>query len=183
MQRIERFNQQALAMVFEAPPAGSKHQEDAQALAAILGGTNSRIYWNVIQEGLSPSAGATYMDFHDCGLLALSAVCEPENCERCAEALQSEARALTAGGAQEKEVQRVRNKRRTGLAVESEAPYYRLMQLMDDIDYHGGPRTIEQRLAAVDAVTTESIARCLEEFPIAGEGYFVSVGPRDWPAI
>ena len=181
VQQIERFNQQALAMVFEAPPAGSQHQEDAQALAAILGGVNSRIYWNVIQEGLSPSAGATYMDFHDCGLLALSAVCEPDNCAPCAKALQAEALAITRDGALEKEVQRVRNKRRTSLAVEGEAPYYRLMQLMDDIDYHGGPRTIEERLAAVDAVTTDSIARCLKQFPVTGNGYFVSVGPRDWP--
>ena len=183
VQQIERFNQQALAMVFEAPPAGSRHQEDAQALAAILGGVNSRIYWNVIQEGLSPSAGAAYIDFHDCGLLALSAVCEPDNCAPCAKALQAEALAITRDGALEKEVQRVRNKRRTSLAVEGEAPYYRLMQLMDDIDYHGGPRTIEERLAAVDAVTTDSIARCLKQFPVTGDGYFVSVGPRNWPEI
>jgi predicted Zn-dependent peptidase len=183
VQVIERFNQQAIALVFRAPPAGHARQEDAQALASILGGTNSRIYWNVMQEGLSPSAGATYMDFHDCGLMAISAICEPENCDKCAEALQAEALAITKGGTEAKEVQRVRNKRRTSLAVESEAPYYRLMQLMDDIDYHGGPRTIEERLAAVDAVTTDSIARCLEEFPITDHGYFVSVGPRDWPNI
>jgi len=183
VQQIERFNQQALAMAFEAPPAGGAHQEDAQALAAILGGVNSRIYWNVIQEGLSPSAGATYLDFHDCGLFGISAICEAENCEKCVQALQAEALALTRDGVQDKEVQRVRNKRRTSLAVESEAPYYRLMQLMDDIDYHGGPRTIEQRLAAVDAVTTDSIACYLERFPITGNGYLVSVGPRDWPEV
>jgi predicted Zn-dependent peptidase len=183
VQQVKRFNQQALAMVFPAPPAASEHQEDAQALAAILGGSNSRIYWNVIQEGLSASAGATFMDFHDCGLMALSAVCEPANCEACTEALQAEAENITQNGVLEKEVQRVRNKRRTGLAVEAEAPYYRLIQLMDDIDYYGGPRTIEQRLAAVDAVSAESIARCLEEFPITGHGYFVSVGPRDWPEL
>ncbi|UCG32757.1 MAG: insulinase family protein [Phycisphaerales bacterium] len=183
VQQLKRFNQQALAMVFPAPPAGSEHEEDAQALAAILGGSNSRIYWNVMQEGLSASAGATHLDFHDCGLLAISAICEPANCESCTEALQAEAENITQNGVLEKEVQRVRNKRRTSLAVEAEAPYYRLMQLMDDIDYHGGPRTIEQRLAAVDAVTTESIARCLEKFPITERGYFVSVGPRDWPEL
>jgi predicted Zn-dependent peptidase len=54
---------------------------------------------------------------------------------------------------------------------------------MDDIDYRGAPRTVEERLAAVDAVSVESIAACLERYPITDGGYFVSVGPRDWPAL
>lgn len=181
VQQVERFNQQAIALVFPAPPAAHQHEENARALAAILGGENSRIYWNVIQEGLSACSGATYLDFHDCAIFAVSAVCQPENCEKCVEALKAEALRITRQHVRQDEVQRVRNKRRTSLAVEAEAPYHRFMQIVDDIDYYGAPRTVEQRLAAVDAVSANSIADCIQEFPIVGNGLFVSVGPRDWP--
>jgi hypothetical protein len=55
------------------------------------------------------------------------------------------------------------------------------MQLADDLETHGQVRTAETRLAAVEAVTTESIAGYLAHFPIAGEGLLLSCGPRDWP--
>ncbi len=183
VQQIDRFKQQAVALVFRGPPAGHRFEEEGRAMASIIGGDNSRIYWSVIQEGLSACAGATYLDFHDCAIFALSAVCQPENCEACVEALEAEALKITREGAREPEVQRVRNKRRTGLAVEGEAPYHRFVQLVDDIDYHGAPRTVEERLAAVDAITPQTLGEYLEAFPITDKGMFVSVGPRNWPIL
>ncbi len=97
--------------------------------------------------------------------------------------MQTEARRICTTKVDGHEVQRVKNKRRTSLAVEAEAPYHRLLQIMDDVDVRGAPRTIEQRLAAVDAVTVESIAEYFQRYPIDGDGFFISVGPRDWPPL
>ena len=80
-------------------------------------------------------------------------------------------------------MQRVKNRQRTGLAAEGESPYHRLNGLMDDVDYRGQPRTIEQRLAAVQAIDASAVRDYLEHYPIHDKGYFVSVGPRDWPPI
>jgi predicted Zn-dependent peptidase len=82
-----------------------------------------------------------------------------------------------------REIDRVKNRRRTALAVEGESPYYRLVQIMDDVDTLGRPRTVEERLAAVNAVTEESIAECFARYPVDGPGYLTSVGPRAWPAL
>jgi predicted Zn-dependent peptidase len=71
--------------------------------------------------------------------------------------------------------------RRTSLANEAEAPFYRLGQLVDDIDYRGRPRTTEERLAAVDAVDAQSIADYLRKYPLTQEGFLAAVGPRNWP--
>ena len=79
------------------------------------------------------------------------------------------------------EVERVKNKRRTSLAVEAEAPYYRLTQLMDDMEDHGAPRTIEETLAEVDAVSADTIHDYLQACPINIPGHLTSVGPRNWP--
>jgi len=182
VKKVERFHQQEIALVFAAPGAGHPMDETAEATASILGGGNSRIFWNIVQAGLSPRAGAWRVAYEDCGLTILSGLCDPANCEKLAEALRKEARELIAQGPEPHEVQRVKNKRRTSLAVEAEAPYYRLVQIMDDVDTYGQPRSVEQRLAEVDAVTGQSVVDYLEAFPITDPGFLVSVGPREWPA-
>ncbi len=183
VQQVTRFNQQAILLAFPAASGRDEQDEDAQALAAILGGDNSRFYWNIVQAGLAPRASVWHENYEDCGLMVLYGMGDPEHAEKLAEAMQREADAVTASGVTDAEVQRVRNKRRTSLAAEAEAPYYRLSQLVEDIDYIGRPRTVEERLDRVNRVTADSIARYLQRFPITGNGYFISVGPRDWPPV
>lgn len=181
VQVIDRFNQQAVFLAYPSASASDPLDETAEAVAAILGGVNSRIYWNVVQEGLSPRAGVFREEYHDAGALTLFALCEPENVEKCLEVMREQAVQLTQGGVEPREIARVKNLRRTSLAVESEAPFFRLGQLADDVDYLGGPRTTQERLAAVDAVCEATIAEYLQRFPITTEGLLVSVGPRNWP--
>ena len=180
VKQVERFNQQAVLLAFPAASARDEQDEDSEALAAILGGVNSRFYWKIVQEGIAPRASVWHEDYEDCGLMILYGIGDPEHAERLHEAMRREAAEITAGGVTEQEVQRVRNKRRTQLAAEAEAPYYRLSQVMEDVDYHGHPRTVEERLDRVNRVTAASLARYLERFPIVRDGCFVSVGPRDW---
>jgi len=180
---IERFHQQVLILAFPSASATHALDETAEAATAILGGANSRIYWNIVQKGLSTRAGAMREEYADFGLLVVFGLCEPENAEELLSALRQEARELTAAGAEPKEIQRVKNLRRTSLAMESEAPFYRLGQLIDDIEYYGRPRPAAERMAAVEAVSAETIREYLRAFPITGDGFLVSVGPRRWPEI
>ena len=69
------------------------------------------------------------------------------------------------------------------LAVESEAPYHRLTQLMDDMEYYGAPRTVEQMLADVDAVSVDTVREYFSQYPIDRDGHLTSVGPRGWPKL
>ncbi len=182
VKQVERFNQQLIAISLEAPAATDSLHETAQAVAAILGGNNSRFYWNVVQTGLSPQAAAWRLDYADSGLLILSGQCEPKNAEELVEAMRREAATMCRQPVEQREIDRVKNRRRTSLAVEGESPYHRLVQVMDDVDYRGQPRTVEERLAAVERVSHASIREYLDRFPIDGAGHLVSVGPRDWPA-
>ncbi len=177
---FERFNRQELCHVF--PSTGGNHplEESAEAAASILGGENSRFYWHIVQEGIAPHAAVWRIDYQDCGLMVMAGECDADKCEQLADAMRIEAEKFTGQGAKPEEVQRVKNRRRTSLAIESESPYYRLGQLLDDIDYRGGPRTVGQRLAEVDAVSPKSIAEYLEAYPITTGGHFISVGPRAW---
>ncbi len=176
----ERFTRQELGHVFLSNGGCDPLEETAEALASILGGGNSRFYWQIEQQGIAPDVSVWRIDYEDCGVMVLAGECDPDKCEQLADAMHTEAVKLTRDGALPEEVQRVKNHRRTSLALESESPYYRLGQILDDVDYRGGPRTVQQRLAEVDAVSVESIAEYLDKYPITEGGHFISVGPRDW---
>jgi len=94
---------------------------------------------------------------------------------------RAEAAQMQRLGAQPDEVQRVANTMRTNAARDGDAPMRRLMQLANDIDVLGEPRTLEQQLARIEAVTAADLRALLASHPINGEGMLVSVGPADWP--
>lgn len=181
--QVERFKQQLLALTFPAVSAADEQAETAAAAATILGGENSRFFWNVIQTGLSPRAGAYHLDYTDCGAMILYGMCPPEGAEKLLEAIRAEAKRICVERVEEHEVDRVKNRRRTSLAAESEAPYHRLTQLMDDMEHRGYPRTVDQMLAEVDAITADTIHEYFQRYPISAAGHLASVGPRRWPEV
>ena len=180
-QQADRFNQQAVGWIYPAPRSGHPDVEVARAVASILGGGNSRFYWEIVQAGLAPHVGAYWMGYCDSGVMMLDGLCLPENAEALTEAMRREADKITRDGVTESELQLVKNKRRTGLAIEAEAAYHRLMQLAEDLCDYGRPRTVDERLADVEAVTLDRVTHYLTEWPVVGEGLFLSLGPRHWP--
>jgi predicted Zn-dependent peptidase len=179
--RIDRFQQQAVAIVHQAPSAVHPDREVADVFAAILGGHNSRFYWNIVQAGIAPHLWAGRLDYCDVGLMIMAGFCEPERAAEVHDAMRREVARVSREGVKDDEVQRVKNRTRTALATEAEAPYYRLSQMVHDIDVFDRPRSVSERLAAIDAVTAGSIADYVAAWPTTGEGYLTSVGPREWP--
>lgn len=180
-QKLERFQQQAVALIYPGPSSVSPDRETGDVLASILGGHNSRFYWNIVQTGIAPEVWSGRLDYCDAGIMVLCGFCEPGKCPAMLDAMREETRKLVEGGVTDDEVQRIKNRVRTGLATESESPYYRLSQLVNDIDILGRPRGVAERLADIDAVTASGIAAYLERWPISDEGFLASVGPREWP--
>lgn len=177
----DRFNQQFVAITF--PSVGSNHEftETAEAASAILGGGNSRFFWNIVQTGISPRTSVYHVQYEDCGLMLLCGVCQPENSEKFLDAMRAEADQICREKVQPREIERVKNRRRTSLAVGAEAPYHRLTQVMEDMDTRGAPRTVDQMLADIDTVSADSVEAYFEQYPINIPGHLSSVGPRDWP--
>ena len=180
---VSRFKQQIVVLTFPSVSACDNRAETAAAAATIVGGDNSRFFWNIIQKGIAPRAGAFHLDYTDCGVMVLYGSCQPENAERLVDAMRAEARRIRTDGVDEHEVARVKNKRRTSLAIEGEAPYHRLTQLMDDMEYRGAPRTVEQMLADVDEITVDTVDQYFREYPVDVAGHLTSVGPRRWPEV
>ncbi len=183
VRQVERFNQQAIGWTFPAPPEGHPDTEVALAVSSVLGGENSRFYWDIVQAGLSPNAGVYWFGRNDCGMIMLDGLCLPDKAEAFEEAVRREAEKITREGVTEAELQRVKNRRRTSLVAEAEAAFRRLLQVAEDLCGYDHPRTVEERLAEVESVTAERVARYLSDWPIVDGGLFLSLGPRQWPEV
>lgn len=179
--KTDRFQQQALVLAYPAPSAAHEDREAADVLGSILGGHNSRFYWNIIQAGIASQVAAGRMDYCDAGMMMAWGLSEPSKAEQLLTAMRGEIRKITEGGVTEDEVQRIKNRTRTGLATEAESPYYRLMQMMQEVDVLDRPRDVAERLAAVDAVSVKTIRAYLEKWPLTEPGCLASLGPLDWP--
>jgi predicted Zn-dependent peptidase len=179
--RVDRFQQQALALAYPAPSSVHEDRHTADVLASILGGHNSRFFWNIVQAGIAPHVSAGRVEYCDVGMMLAFGMCEPSKTEQLLETMRTEIGKLARDGVTKDEVQRVINRVRTSLATEAEAPYYRLMQLIHDVDVLGRPRSVSERLAELDAVTVDRARAYLAAWPLAGEGSLTSLGPRDWP--
>ncbi|MBX3396581.1 MAG: insulinase family protein [Phycisphaerae bacterium] len=177
----ERFQRQAIGLLYPGPSALHEDRDNGDVLASILGGQNSRFFWNIIQAGVAAHVAAGRLDYCDDGMMIAFGFSEPDRCQQLLDAMRRELDKVMKEGVTEDEVQRVKNRSRTGLATEAEAPYYRLMQMIQDIDDFGRPRSVDERLAAIDAVTPESIRGYLQRWPLAGDCMLISLGPRDWP--
>jgi predicted Zn-dependent peptidase len=179
--RSDQFQQQALALCYAAPSASDPERETADVLASILGGHNSRFFWNIIQAGIAPHVAAGRLDYCDTALMIAFGFCEPDRAGALLDAFRTEIQGVRDSGVRADEVQQVKNRVRTALMTEAEAPYYRLMQVVQDVDVLGRPRDVAERLAAIDAVTPDSIGAYLTRWPMTGEGFLACLGPRDWP--
>jgi predicted Zn-dependent peptidase len=179
--KLEQFQQQSVILIYPSVPNGHRDGETVEVFQALFGGPNSRCYWNIVQKGVCSQAGAAWLSYGDCGMLALYADGEPQRCDEMVGALEEQAREVSEKGFRPEEVQRVKNRRRTHLALEAESPRTRLMQLVDDLEARGHVRSADARLAAVEAVSERTIAAYLRRLPITGERLLVSCGPREWP--
>jgi len=180
--KMDRFQQQAVAIVFPGPSALHADRENGDVVGAILGGHNSRFYWKIVQAGIAPHLWAGRIDYCDSGLMVLCGFSEPDRVGELHDAMRREADRLMKDGVTDDEVNRVKVRSRTGLATEAEAPYYRLNQMVSDIDDFDRPRTVAERMGAIEAVTAQSVRGYLERWPVSGPGFVCSVGPREWTA-
>ncbi|MBU0639938.1 MAG: insulinase family protein [Planctomycetes bacterium] len=179
--QLEQFQQQSLALIYPSIPYGAADEELTEAFTALFGGSNSRCYWNIVQKGICVQAGAVWLAYQDCGLMVLYADGDAERCEQMLAALREQAEAVCKSGFRPDEVQRVKNHRRTQLALEAENPRTRIMHLIDDVEARGYVRTTDARMAAVDAVSVKALSDHLAAYPVTGEGLLISAGPRVWP--
>lgn len=179
---LDQFKQQSIIILYPSVAYGHEMSESISAFSSLFGGANSQCFWNIVQKGIATAAGAAWLSYADCGVLAFYADGEPDKAEEMYDALRHEIDVAMKNGFDEQAIQRVKNQRRTQLALEAESPRTRLMQVIDDIEEHDFPQPVATRLAEVEAVSSATIRKYFDKYPLAGDGLLFSCGPRAWPA-
>lgn len=177
---LPRFQQHSTIVMYPSIAPGDADEDTVEVLTSVIGGANSRCYWNIVQKGIASQAGVAWLAYDGIGMLAFYADGDPQRCNEMYAALRTEIDNLRDLGVTDEEVQRVKNRQLTQLALESENPRTRLMQIIDDLEGHGYVRSSESRLASVNQISAKTIDRYLERCPIDGDGLIISVGPRSW---
>lgn len=178
----KRFQKQAVAIAFPAPPADKNHEHiefTGSIVAAVLGGANSRLYWNLVRKGIALSASSDLQSFTDSGMFLIYAICMPEKLAEVEQRLRENILKIQNEGVTEEELFKAKNRWKTAYVRSAESPFSRLYQAAMDLNTLGTIRSTEQSLKDLNSITVQDTRNYLNAWPLTGEGFTVYAGPAD----
>jgi predicted Zn-dependent peptidase len=173
----DKVTRQHLCFITAGPSAQSQQRYAASLLATIIGDdTGSRLYWSLIDTALADSADMEYEPLDGTGAFYTYASCDPEQAPKIIEIINGCFEKVRREGVTENELQAAKNKIASSVTLHGELPIGRLVPLGFSWTYRKEHRSLAEELEILRAVTTEDIARCLEEFDI-NTTTLVGIGP------
>jgi predicted Zn-dependent peptidase len=133
-------------------------------LASILGDdSGSRLFWQLVDNGLAESAVVFTQEFDDCGLFSIFTTCAPEQHESNWETIQS----ILASGVKQpitdREIELAKNKICSGLVLSSERPSNRLFSVGGAWLKRGKYETVSEVAAHYKRVTKTQLQEAFEQ--------------------
>ncbi|MEO6654777.1 MAG: pitrilysin family protein [Pyrinomonadaceae bacterium] len=150
----------------------------ADLLANIIGGGTSSRLWQKIREqrGLAYSVGASAIMYQDCGLFSIFAGTSPEQVEEVVELSITEMRDIVQNGVNDRELELAKQQTRASILLSLEDSASRAASLAQSEMTHGRQISVEETLAAVDAVTTDDCHNIATEFFRSENVAFAALG-------
>ncbi|GAC1461411.1 MAG: pitrilysin family protein [Ktedonobacterales bacterium] len=156
----------------------------AELATAVLGDSSgSRLFWNIYQKGLAETAAASISAFDHTGMLVTFASTTPDHAPAVLELLRAELKGLEEDGVQEDELRRAKDKLVSRTVLDGESTYSRMQNLAYTWVAEHRLRTIDEEVAAIEAVTVEDVRRTLARYPITERLVLTAYGPLDAGAL
>jgi predicted Zn-dependent peptidase len=147
------------------------------AIAILSGGTSGRLFSEVRQKrSLCYSVGASYAAGRDRGLVTLYAGTTPDRAQETLDVSMAEVRRLAEGFGDE-EFRRAVIGLKSRLVMQGESTPARAAALASDQHRIGRPRSLDERLAEVEAVTADDLRRYVADRS-PGPFTLATIGPR-----
>ncbi|MFZ1700786.1 MAG: pitrilysin family protein [Pyrinomonadaceae bacterium] len=170
-------------MIIATPLVGATDERRyaADLLSNIIGGGTSSRLWQKVREerGLAYNVGASASMYQDCGLFAISAGTSPEQVGEVVDLSIAEMRAVVADGITNDELELAKQQTRASILLSLEDSASRAAAIAQSEMIHGRQISIEETLAAVDAVTRDEIAAIAQEFFATEKIAFAALGDLD----
>lgn len=168
-----------IAFAVPAPRENDSDAVTADMLAAYLGAsTNSRLFWSVIQKGLADEASAEYIGFSDAGLFYVYLSVDPDNAAEVVEIVNRELADLS-NGIDAAALDRAKTKASTALVCSGQHGLHRFWQVAGSISRDVPLKSLDEQLAEIDRVSTDSVAAYLERFPVTVDPSLIALGPLE----
>ena len=149
------------------PPPELETRYSAEVLATVVGDdTGSRLYWALLDPGLAEAASMDYHEYDGVGAYYLYASGSPDRFQEILETTYATLGDLQKGGITEEELHQAKSKLSSRVVRNSERPMGRMHAIGYNRTYFDSYCTVDDELAAIDAVTVESVRQLLDQYPI-----------------
>ena len=178
VERKEKLQQEHVAIASAAPSEGSELTWAADVLSSVLGDSSgSRLFWEVTQKGLADSAESEYYGFGDVGMFLTYFSASPEKAPEVMRVVRGEMEKLEREGVSEDELARAKVKAVSGVVIGGEASQRRMFEVAELYVSKGRALSVDEVVAAIEAVSVEDIRRVLDLFPFSRTFTLQAAGP------
>lgn len=174
-----KLQQETVFLLSPGPAVDSPLREAAATLAVILGDdSGSRLYWELVDPGLAETAGISFQDYQGTGVFFTYFGCEPEQTRENLEVVHRLLEQARRDGITAEELQQAKSKILSQLVRGGERPMGRMNAVGSSWADLKRYRTVDEEVAAYDAVTLSQLHEVLEQFP-ATNPTTVALGPLE----
>lgn len=170
-------------MIIATPFVGAtdKRRYAADLLANIIGGGTSSRLWQKVREerGLAYSVGASASMYQDCGIFSISAATSPEQVGEVVDLSIAEMRDVVKNGVTADELDLVKQQTRASILLSLEDSASRAAAVAQSEMVYGRQISVEETLAAVEAVTADEVRSIAVEYFRSGSVAFATLGDLD----
>ncbi len=147
------------------PSAQDEERFASRVLADVVGDSDgSRFYWALVDNALCEDADFGFYPHDLCGSFYISLVNDPEKTEQVLGIALAELEKVKTD-LKEDEVERAKNKIASSLILSGESPLGRMRGLGGQWIYNKEYRSLEQDMATLMSITTDSMRRLMEKYP------------------
>jgi predicted Zn-dependent peptidase len=162
-----KVTQEHVFLISEGPPVSSPLRYAADTLALVIGDdSGSRLYWALVDPGRADSADTSFHDYEGTGSFYTSFSCEPRKTAKNLAIVHDVLRAVQKESVTEKELRQAKSKILSRVVRSSERPMGRMQAIGNSWTYLHRYRTVDEELAAFEAVSLKTIRKLLDRYPL-----------------
>lgn len=166
----DKVAQQYVTLITPAAPADHELGYAGSLLTTVMGDyTGSRIFWSLIDVGLVDEAGMGVDECDGAGAYYTSFNCDPESAEECFTIVRELLDDVQKNGITPEEFQQAKTKILSREIRAGERSARRMSTIAKDWVYRGEYRSVDDELAAWDAVTMEHVRAVLDRYPLTNQ--------------
>jgi predicted Zn-dependent peptidase len=172
------LEQAHLILATPFPSATDPRRYAADLTASILGGGTASRLWQKVREerGLAYSVGASTTMYQDTGVFSIFAATSPDQVEEVVQISIEEMRNIVRDGITAEELELAKAQARASILLSLEDSASRAAALASSEMVHGRQISVEETLAAVDAVTINDCRVVAQDYVRSENIAFVALG-------